>query len=67
VQITTSASLGVRDRISPNSTGGTRDAGAAADPPSTGVIHTLFDTLTGRLPETRGDSLRLLRHKSEFD
>jgi hypothetical protein len=29
--------------------------------------HTLFDTLTGRLPETLGDSLRLLRHKSEFD
>ena len=29
--------------------------------------HTLFDTLTVRLPDTPGDSLRLLRHKSEFD
>ena len=30
-------------------------------------IHTLFDTLTVRLPDTPGDSLRRLRHKSEFD
>jgi hypothetical protein len=26
--------------------------------------HTLFDTLTGRLPETPGDSLTRLRHES---
>jgi hypothetical protein len=32
-----------------------------------GAIDTLFDTLTGRLPETPGDSLTRLRHKSGFD
>jgi hypothetical protein len=30
-------------------------------------FHTLFDTLTVSLPDTPGDSLRLLRHRSEFD
>jgi hypothetical protein len=49
MQITTSASLGVRDRISPNSTGGTQHAGAAdshhrpdryGEPPLTDTIST---------------------------
>jgi hypothetical protein len=31
------------------------------------TFHTLFDTLTVRLHEALGDSLRRLRHKSEFD
>jgi hypothetical protein len=31
------------------------------------TLHTLLDTLTGRLPETLGDSLRRLRHKFKFD
>jgi hypothetical protein len=28
-------------------------------------IHTLFDTLTGRLPDTPEDSMRRLRHRFE--
>lgn len=30
-------------------------------------FHTLFDALAVRLPDTPGDSLRRLRHKSKFD